>query len=166
MVVLAVLLVERAPEGVAEAAVSATASAAPAGEGAESSEPPAQPRTRAGARKAAEASFEAYTVGDYGSFWDGWTAADQEIVSRKDYQRRFKLCPQGAQGIAWVIKKVLVSGNRAVVRAQRLILIEDYTFRYEGGEWRYKLRPEQREPYETKTINQIVAEAKESGNCG
>ncbi|MEO3860857.1 hypothetical protein [Acrocarpospora sp. B8E8] len=127
--------------------------------------PPAQPRTRTAVKAAAEALWDSYAVGDYGAYWDAWAAADKKVVSRKDYQRRHRLCPSAAEGINWTVKRVTVKGDRATVRAQRLYLIDDYTFVYEDGQWRYRLQPDIRDEYQTQTIDQIVAQAKAEGQC-
>ncbi|MBA2891618.1 hypothetical protein [Nonomuraea soli] len=168
-VVLAVLLLASpgaqapaAQAGGPTAVVNVTASASPTPP---RTRPPTEPRTEAAAKKAAAKAFDAYAVGDYGRFWDMWTQQAQQVVGRKDYVRRFKLCPQASQGIRWQIQDVAVRGDRATVRAARLILVENYTLAYRAGRWRFVPQPETLAPYRTKTIEQIVAADKAEGGC-
>ncbi|GAA0969690.1 hypothetical protein GCM10009555_017270 [Acrocarpospora macrocephala] len=161
---LAYELLQR-PAGQSGAATVSTPSAQAEQVAEEPTGPPAQPRTRAAVKAAAEALWDSYAVGDYGTYWDAWAAADKKVVSRKDYQRRHRLCPSSAEGINWTVKRVTVKGERATVRAQRLYLIDDYTFVYEDGRWRYRLQPDIRKEYQTQTIDQIVAQAEAEGQC-
>lgn len=167
-VVLAVLLLQRSPASSVGASVdrSAAAKSSPPVAKPTPSEKPAQPRTRAAVRSAAEEVFDAYAAGEYGPFWDMWTSQAKEVVSRKDYVRRFRLCPSVAQGLRFEIQKVTVAGNRATVRTARSILVQTYRFAYQEGEWRYSPLPEQLAPYRTKTVDQIVREEKAAGACG
>lgn len=126
---------------------------------------PAQPRTRAAAREAAAAAFDLYTAGQYGQFWDTWTQQAQRLISRKDYVRRFKLCPAAAEGLAFTISSVSVSGNTASVVAKRSIATFTFTFAYQGGAWRYVPPADQQREYRTKTVEQIVASERAQGAC-
>ncbi|WP_327587027.1 hypothetical protein OHA25_08450 [Nonomuraea sp. NBC_00507] len=168
-VVLAVLLVARPTATPSSAAAAATSpagkpSAAPSA-AASPSPKPVQPRTQAAVRKVAEQAFDAYGAGEYGEFWDMWTSQAKKVVSRKDYVRRFRLCPSAAQGLRWQIQKVTISGARASVRAVRSILVQTYTFAYQGGRWRFQPSAEMLQPYRTKTIDQIVREERAAGGC-
>ncbi|NRQ38500.1 hypothetical protein HII36_42740 [Nonomuraea sp. NN258] len=167
-VVLAVVLLTR-PSTSTSASTSATSPAAtpPATASAiTQTKKPEQPRTAAAARRAAAKAFDAYAAGDYGEFWDGWTRQAQRVVTRKDYVRRFKLCPSVATGIRWQIQKVTLTGERATVRAARAILVENYTLVHQGGRWRFQPQAESLQPYRTMTIEQIVRQERAEGGCG
>jgi hypothetical protein len=124
-----------------------------------------QPRTRAGAQAAAAEAFDDYAAGDYGLFWDRWSATSKKVVSRANYVKRFRLCTPVSEGLPFVIKKVAVSGNRARVRATRLGIFFSYDFVYERGAWRYVLPAEVAREYRTKTVTQIVREERAAGAC-
>lgn len=165
--VLAVLLVQKSDGSTTESAGPTAA----AGVAATSSSPtpsrrPAQPKTRAGARAAAQKVFDLYSSGQYGPSWDRWAAAAQKLVSRRDYVRRFKLCPSVAEGLRFTISAVSVTGSRAKVTAARSIATFTYDFVYERGAWRFVPDAEQQQEYRTKSIDQIVREERAAGVCG
>ncbi|MFF0867617.1 hypothetical protein ACFYUV_38050 [Nonomuraea sp. NPDC003560] len=167
-VALAVVLITRpASQGTAAAAATTTAAtgSSPAAATPSPTRKPAQPRTEAAVRTAAEQSFDAYAAGAYGEFWDMWTSQTKQVVSRKDYVRRFKLCPSAAEGLRWQIQAVTLAGARARVRAARSILVQTYTFAYQGGRWRFQPSAEMLQPYQTKTVDQIVREERAAGRC-
>ncbi|GIH22839.1 hypothetical protein Aph01nite_11490 [Acrocarpospora phusangensis] len=165
-----VLVVERVPQPttVAQAAVSDSSTAGPAGSIASASPTPSptpQPQTRAGARAAATRAFAFYSLGNYGKFWDQWTKQSQAVVSRSEYIRRFQECPAPAEGLRWSIDDVRVSGSAAKVTASRSILVDQFTFRYQAGRWRYEMTADQRRQYEGQTVDEIVDDQRAKGLC-
>ncbi|GAA0385810.1 hypothetical protein GCM10009530_40960 [Microbispora corallina] len=162
--VLAVLLVRKT--GSPATAPVATASPLVVKTNAAPTRRPAQPKTRAGARLAAQKVFDLYTSGQYGPFWDRWTSEAQRLVSRRDYVRRFRLCPSIAQGIRIQISAVSVTGDHARVTAARSIATFVYDFQYERGVWRFVPDADQQKEYQTKSVDQIVREERVAGMCG
>lgn len=167
-VVLAVMLVTGPTSTVAaapstSAAVGTSSAASPS---TSATKAPGQPRTVAAVRTAATRAFDAYAGGDYGEFWDTWTSQAKQVVSRRDYVRRFKLCPSAATGLRITIQKVTLAGSRASVRTARSILVQTYTFAYQSGRWRYQPLTEQLQPYRAKTVDQIAREERAAGRCG
>ncbi|MFF4417108.1 hypothetical protein ACFYY8_31695 [Streptosporangium sp. NPDC001559] len=126
-----------------------------------------QPRTAQAVRTAAAAAFDDYAAGDYGLFWDRWSAASKRVVSRRDYVRRFKLCPQAVEGLRIKVEKVTLNSarTRARVRASRLDFLFNYDFVYEAGAWRYVLPADVARVYR-KPVDQIVKEERAAGECG
>ncbi|MEW9531920.1 hypothetical protein [Microbispora sp. NPDC049125] len=164
-VVLGVLLVMK-PSGTATTPAAAAASAPAARPTSAPSRRPVQPKTRGGARAAAQKAFDLYTTGQYGPFWDRWTSGAQRLVSRRDYVRRFKLCPNVAEGLRFTISAVSVTGNHAKVTAARSIATFVFDFLYERGAWRYLPPADQQQEYQTKSVDQIVREERAAGTCG
>ncbi|MGJ6963590.1 hypothetical protein ACSDR0_16930 [Streptosporangium sp. G11] len=119
---------------------------------------PEQEQTEAGARTAAQEAFDLYSSGSYGEFWDRWSAESQQIVSRNDYTRLFKLCPQIAQNLRFTITSVTVSGATAKVQATRLIGAFTFDFAYEGNAWRYVMPADQQQEYRSKSVDQMAQE--------
>ncbi|MGI5493776.1 hypothetical protein [Microtetraspora malaysiensis] len=155
-----------APAAVAQAAKTS----APAGEestaAARPSPSPTQPRTEAGARAAAQVTFDLYSAGQYGRFWDHWSSGAQGVVSRADYVRRFKECPPIAEGLRFEITSVSVTGNTAKVTTARSIITTTYDFAYQRGAWRYIPLAKTQQEYRTKTIDELVAADRAQGLCG
>lgn len=127
----------------------------------------AQPRTAQAVRTAATVAFDDYAAGDYGPFWDRWSAASKKVVSRRDYVRRFKLCPPSAEGLRFKVEKVTLNSarTRARVRVSRLNFLFNYDFVYEAGVWRYVLPADVARVYR-KPVDQIVKEERAAGECG
>lgn len=119
---------------------------------------PEQEQTEAGARAAAQEAFDLYSSGSYGEFWDRWSAQSQQFVSRDDYMRLFRLCPQIAQNLRFTITSVTVNGATAKVQANRLIGAFTFDFVYEGKAWRYALPADQQQEYRSKSVDQMAQE--------
>ncbi|WP_155361465.1 hypothetical protein [Acrocarpospora macrocephala] len=163
-----VLVLERVPQPAGAAAIGTEVSSRPAGASASTTltpTPTSQPRTKAGAKAAAKRAFDFYSIGNYGKFWDQWTEQSQAVVSRSEYMRRFRECPASAQGIRWSISDVSVSGSTARVTASRSILVDQFTFRYQAGRWRYEMTTDQRKQYQGQTVDEIVADQRAKGLC-
>ncbi|MET8332179.1 hypothetical protein [Streptosporangium canum] len=119
---------------------------------------PEQEQTEAGARTAAQEAFDLYSSGSYGEFWDRWSAQSQQLVSRDDYMRLFKLCPQIAQNLRFTIASVTVNDTTAKVQANRLIGGFAFDFVYEGKAWRYVMPADQQQEYRSKSVDQMAQE--------
>lgn len=124
-----------------------------------------QPRTEAGARAAAQTAFDLYSAGDYGGFWDSWSAASQGLISRDDYVRLFDLCKPIAQGLRFEIANVTVSGDTANVAVTRLIGSFTFQFHYEDGRWRYIPDQQALADYRAKSVEQMAAEKQAAQAC-
>ncbi|WP_433351715.1 hypothetical protein ACQP25_01755 [Microtetraspora malaysiensis] len=158
-----------APAAVAQAVKTSTSPASEESTAATRPSPspsPTQPRTEAGARAAAQVTFDLYSAGQYGRFWDHWSSGAQGVVSRADYVRRFKLCPPIAEGLRFEITDVVVSGTTAKVTTGRSIITTTYDFAYQRGAWRYIPLAKTRQEYWTKTIDELVAADRAQGLCG
>lgn len=147
-------------------AATPPAAGAPAAQGAASSA--AEPRTEAAVRAAATEEFDSYAAGDYGAAWDAWSVAGKKAISRANYQKLFRLCPEVAQGVRFEIQKVTMdSDHEAHVRVSRMgIAVMAYQFVYEGGHWRFVPTAESMSDYHTKTVKQITQERRSQGGCG
>jgi len=147
-----------APEPVVSTAAAAAKQEAPAD----------QPKTVAAVRAAADEEFESFASRDYGGAWDLWTEVGKKAISRADYEKLFKLCPDTAAGVAFQIKKVKLaaSGDSALVRVQRLASIASFTFKYEDGEWRFQPLEAALADYKLGSPKAIAAKAREAGRCG
>ncbi|MBO3750520.1 hypothetical protein J5X84_30970 [Streptosporangiaceae bacterium NEAU-GS5] len=124
-----------------------------------------EPRTVTGARTAAQAIFDKYTSGDYGGFWDSWSSASQELISREDYLRLFQLCTPLAVGLRFEIAGVTVSGDAARVAVNRMFASTTYQFLYEDGRWRYTPDEQTRADYRSKTVEQMTSERQAAQGC-
>ncbi|MBP2704960.1 nuclear transport factor 2 family protein [Microbispora sp. RL4-1S] len=126
------------PDTVAQVAKASTSAAAEqTTEPPQPSPSPTQPRTRAGVRMAAQKAFDLYSSGQYGRFRDRWSSGAQELVSRRDYMRRFKECLSPVSGLRFEITDVAVSGDTAKVTASRSVATFIFDFAYQRGAWRY-----------------------------
>lgn len=169
-VVLAVVLVTRPAAPVTAAAVTTT-SAAPSSlpsPSASATRRPGQPKTRAGVKKAAAAALDDYAFGQYGQFWDVWSSQAQKLISRKDYQRRFRECPAGADGVRYQIQQVSVRGDQARVQTIRTMLgisvRPTFDFVYQRGKWRYVPPAENQAEYR-RGVDWIISQEKAAGDC-
>ena len=79
-----------------------------------------EPHTEAGVRAAALDEFDSFASGDYGSTWDRYYGAAKKAISRADYVRLLKLCPDPAAGVRFQIEKVSMDGDRAARRVRRM----------------------------------------------
>ena len=131
-------------------------------------EPAVQPKTVAAVRAAADEEFESFASRDYGGAWDLWTAAGKKAISRADYEKLFKLCPDPGAGVAFQIKKVKLAadGASALVRVQRLIGVASFTFLHEGGEWRFQPLDSALADYKIGDPKAIAAKSRRNGRCG
>ncbi len=127
----------------------------------------AEPRTEAAVRAAAGEEFDAYASGDYGATWDVWYAPAKKLISRADYTRLIKLCPDAAAGVRFNIEKITMDSDReAHVRVTRLVAIHTYRFVYEDGHWRFVPDDQAMRDYRTKTLKQMVTKVRAQGGCG
>jgi hypothetical protein len=143
----------------------AVASAAPTpGEVAPSS--PVEPMTVAGAQAAAKDGYDAYAAGDYGGWWDVWTPAAQQVISRAEYLRLSGLCKPGAVGTPFNIQKVTVTGDTAKVRWERLgLLVQLDTWTYVHGVWRHQPGPDLIADYKLGADKAAARRRAEPGFC-
>jgi hypothetical protein len=126
-----------------------------------------EPRTEAAVRAAATEEFDSYAAGDYGATWDLYYAPAKKAISRADYMRFFKLCPDLAGGVRFQIEKITMdSDHEAHVRVTRLIAVLTYQFVYESGHWRFVPTAESMRDYHTKTVEQVANERRAQGGCG
>jgi hypothetical protein len=138
----------------------------PAAAGAEATHSSAEPRTDAAVRKAATEEFDSYASGDYGSAWDLYYAAAKKAISRVDYLRAHKLCPDAAAGVRFRIEKIRMdSDHEAHVRVTRIIAVLSYRFVYESGHWRFVPDDQAMRDFRTKTVEQMVKDLREQGGC-
>ncbi|MDN3359726.1 hypothetical protein [Actinomadura sp. DC4] len=125
-----------------------------------------EPRTEAAVRPAATEEFDSYSSGDYGGAWDLYYAAAKRAISRADYLRAHKLCPDAGAGIRFEIEKVRMdSDHEAHVRVTRAIVVLTYRFVYEAGHWRYVPTDEAMHDFRTKTVEKMVSDLKQKGGC-
>ncbi|MGI5162598.1 hypothetical protein [Microbispora sp. CA-102843] len=127
---------------------------------------PTQPRNQAGARAAAQQIFDLYSAGSYGAYWDHWSRATQQVVSREDYVRRFKLCKPVVEGLRFQVSSVTVAGAHAKVVVARSIMTFTHDFVYEDGQWRFVPSEDVQKDYRTKSIDQLVSEDRAQSLCG
>lgn len=149
----------------------ADTAAAPPGAGTAPTTTPSateEPHTEAGVRAAALDEFDSFASGDYGSTWDRYYGAAKKAISRAEYVRLLKLCPDPAAGVRFQIEKVSMDGDRAArVRVSRLgIAIMSYRFVYESGRWAFVPDPAAMRDYRTKTVQQMVKAQRATGGCG
>lgn len=140
---------------------AATTPAAPASSGPE-------PHTEAAVRAAAVEEFDSFAAGDYGATWDLYYAKAQKLISRQDYIRLNKLCPDPAAGVKFQIEKVtLDNDHQAHVRVSRLgLAVATYQFTYEAGHWRFIPDPRAMSDYRSKTIEEMAQDQRAQGGCG
>jgi hypothetical protein len=135
---------------------------------ASASDAPGDARSEESVRRAAQAAFDAYAGGRSGDFWDLWSTRARSSITREEYVRLFRLCPQLVAGATFTITDVYVTGDTALVTAGRAgdPTPYDYDFVREGGSWRHVPPPEEQEEYRAKDVDRIAAERRTAGACG
>jgi hypothetical protein len=128
----------------------------------------AEPQTETGVRAVATDEFDSFAGGDYGGAWDLFYGLAKKLISRADYIRLFKLCPDPAPGVRFQIEKISMgSGGEAQVRVSRLGLADaSYRFVYESGHWRFVPTAQAMNDYSTKKVEQIASDERAQGGCG
>ncbi|WP_326829033.1 hypothetical protein OIE13_29975 [Streptosporangium sp. NBC_01810] len=116
-------------------------------------------------RQAAQPALDAYSSGSYGDFWDLWTTGAQGLITREEYVRLFDLCPQLAADSPFTIATVAITGDSAMVQADRLGDTTEFGFVFESGSWRYEPPPEEQSEYR-KPVDQIAEQRQAAGFCG
>lgn len=109
--------------GKTESATPPSADSAPSATAAAGS---VEPRTEAAVRAAATEEFDSYASGDYGATWDLYYAPAKKAISRADYMRALKLCPDPSRGIRFSIEKITMdSDHEAHVRVSRAFAMSE-----------------------------------------
>ncbi|MGC5009807.1 hypothetical protein ACLQ2R_03480 [Streptosporangium sp. DT93] len=116
-------------------------------------------------RQAVQPALDAYGSGSYGDFWDLWTTGAQELISREEYVRLFTLCPPIVADSPFTIASVAISGDTAVVRADRAGATTEFGFVFQKEAWSYEPSLEERAEY-GKPVDQLATERRAAGFCG
>ncbi|MEU4834072.1 hypothetical protein [Streptosporangium sp. NPDC023615] len=131
--------------------------------------PPASARgadhSEASVRQAVQPALDAYGSGSYDDFWDLWTTGAKKLISREEYVRLFTLCPPIVADSPFTVASVAISGDTAVVRADRGGATTEFGFVFEKGSWSYEPSLEERAEYR-KPVDQLAAERRTAGFCG
>ncbi|MBG0814218.1 hypothetical protein [Planomonospora sp. ID82291] len=132
------------------------------------SDAPGDARSEEAVRQAAQDAFDAYAGGRSGDFWDLWSTRARSSITREEYVRLFRLCPQLVADAAFTVTDVHVMGDTALVTASRTgdPTPYDYDFVREDGAWRHVPPPEEQEEYRAKGVDRIAAERRTAGACG
>jgi hypothetical protein len=127
-----------------------------------------EPHTEAAVHAAAVEEFDSFAAGDYGATWDLYYAKAQQAISRTDYQRLLKLCPDPAAGVKFQIEKVtLDNDHQAHVRVSRLgLAVATYHLVYEAGHWKFIPDAQAMSDYRSKTVEEMAADQRAQGGCG
>ncbi|GAA4522535.1 hypothetical protein GCM10023191_101910 [Actinoallomurus oryzae] len=127
-----------------------------------------EPHTEAAVRAAATEEFDSFAAGDYGATWDLYYTKAKKLISRADYIRLFKLCPDPAAGAKFQIEKItLDSAYEAHVRVSRLgLAVASYVFTYESGHWKFIPDARAMSDYRTKSVEQMARDQRAQGGCG
>jgi hypothetical protein len=129
---------------------------------------PAEPETKAGARRAAANFYRHYSANQFAAAWDLLSPAAQRAVSRAVWVSVQAGCPSAGAGTARVIKSVLVFGNAAIVTetmagaSSRLNSAHD-VFSYVDGHWGFM--PNDLGIYHHGSVAADIAAAKQQGLC-
>jgi hypothetical protein len=128
-----------------------------------------QPKTAAGARAAARAFFNLYATSQWAAAYQLLSPAAQHAASESTWAKAQHGCPDQGAALAGTITSVTLAGNTAMVQATPhpgtagwISTIQKFT--YSEGRWRWS--PGNLAIYHGRTVGQIVAALKTSGNCG
>jgi hypothetical protein len=154
-----------AAAALAGCSASASPKAAQTGAQAHSAAPAPTVGSATELRQAAKAEFDAYAAGQYGQAWDLWSAHAKTLISRADYEKLHAECRDSAAGVPITIEAVTVTGPTASVRISRLGFLAAYTFRWDGGHWRFEPKPADAADYRLG-VTALVAKDRTAGFCG
>jgi hypothetical protein len=128
----------------------------------------AEPDTAAGAKSAAETTFELYSGGQYSTVWQDMVPGFRAAVPEATYVAVHDKCP--TSGLSYQVTRPVLTEDTAVVTvslagAASALASETEVFQYVSGTWLWAPSTQLRAPYKAGTVSAIVQKMKSEGIC-